>query len=174
MLHLLNFDRDSKANTHKDDKVRTLCFCAFCRLPRKVYHKTRLNWMDAAGAACAAILLMWIIWQSLDFRVFLLFVFLLGLADLVITFKRRLALVCPYCGFDPSLYLRSHEKAAEKVKRFIQKKSQDPLNSFFAHPLLIAKKLQGIPLLQAKSARGSRVRVLSTVPPPPDSTLGPI
>ncbi len=51
----------------------------------------------------------------------------------------RLAIVCKYCGFDPVVYLKNPEMAAEKVKNFML----DRKNS--ANFLLSTKQYEQIP-----------------------------
>jgi len=50
-------------------------------------------------------------------------------------------IVCNHCGFDPVLYVRNPEKAAEKVNRKLQERKNNPA-SVLARPLHLPKITQ--------------------------------
>ena len=92
------------------------CLCAFCQLERRVYRKKHISLANALLALVASLVVMLGIWQKLDPRGLVLFVLFLAIAEMFIQIRWRLTLACPFCGFDPILYLRNPEKAADKVK----------------------------------------------------------
>jgi hypothetical protein len=47
-----------------------------------------------------------------------------------------MGIVCQHCGFDPSLYMKKPELAAEKVKLHLEKRKLNPA-SWLADPLQI-------------------------------------
>jgi len=87
---------------------------------------------SALGAGVA----MYAFWQGFDARVLVIFVFFLALAEVFVQVRWRLNVVCPNCGFDPVLYLRDTDKAAEKVKIHLTRRKEDPI-SLFRRPLNI-------------------------------------
>ena len=102
------------------------CFCAFCRSERKVYTKKRISFSDILSCALGAATIMFAIWQGFDPRVMLIFVVFLAMAETFVHLRWRLAIVCPHCGFDPVLYAKEPEKAAQKVKLHLDKRKLDP------------------------------------------------
>lgn len=106
------------------------CFCAFCRSERVVYRKKHISFFDGALAAAASFLLGFIVWQDIDPRVLMFFAFGLGFAELFIQVRWRLSISCPHCGFDPVLYKRNKDLAAERVKAFLELRREDPMSAF--------------------------------------------
>jgi hypothetical protein len=80
-------------------------------------------------------LLTLIFWQKPDPKglVFLSVFFIFG--EIWVRIKWRLDLVCKFCGFDPLLYIKSPELAAEKVKAHMDEQKSDPLYALHAHKL---------------------------------------
>lgn len=64
----------------------------------------------------ASLVVMMGVWQAIDARVLVLFVFCLAIAELFIQIRWRLTLACPFCGFDPVLYIKDPQQAAAKVR----------------------------------------------------------
>lgn len=109
---------------------REKCFCAFCKSPRYIYKKKSVNLFNIFSSLLMAVAAMFIIWQGFNPQVIFLFVFFLVSSEILIQFRWRLNIVCPHCGFDPSLYLKDHERAAEKVKLHLEKRKNDPETIF--------------------------------------------
>ena len=112
------------------------CYCAFCRSPRAIYRKRHVGIVDLLLALASSWLLSMILWQDLDPRAVVVFVLGLGLAEMFVIFRWRLSIACSRCGFDPVLYKKSPEKAAEKVRRYIDERRNDPLGAFSLPPKL--------------------------------------
>lgn len=68
----------------------------------------------------ASPILMWLLWGGPDARVFVIFACLLGVAEYFVQLRWRMSVICRACGFDPVLYLKSPEKAAELVKKKLE------------------------------------------------------
>lgn len=102
------------------------CFCAFCRVPRRVYKKRRLSFANVLATGLVSGTSMYAIWHGWNPRVFLIFLPLLLLSELFIQMRWRFAIVCKNCGFDPVLYVKSPEKAAARVKEFLEQTKADP------------------------------------------------
>lgn len=105
---------------------RKACFCAFCKTERKLYLKKNIGWLDAFGSAMGAIVLTYALFQELDPRGVFFFLALAIAGEVFVKLRWRMNIVCHHCGFDPALYVKNPEGAAEKVKIFLQKRKEDP------------------------------------------------
>jgi hypothetical protein len=112
------------------------CYCAFCRSERIVYKKKHVSAVDAGMALFATVLLSFLIWQDFDPRSVFLFVISLGLAEFFIIFRWRLSIACPHCGFDPVVYKKNRQMAADRVKAHMSQRREDPLWLFNPPPKL--------------------------------------
>ncbi len=101
-------------------------FCAFCRSPRRVPSSKRIGLRHIAGAFLAAALSMVVIWQEFDPRVLMVFVIFIASAEIFVQIRWRMSLSCRQCGFDPVIYKKNAEVAAEKVKDHLLRRKQDP------------------------------------------------
>jgi len=102
------------------------CYCAFCKMPRKIYRKRAvsfINFIQALGIAMAASFLFW---QQLDPRALVIFVLALMIIEIGILVRNRYDAECPHCAFDPIVYVRDQVKACEKVKRHLEARKEDP------------------------------------------------
>lgn len=97
-------------------KVSEKIYCAFCRIERNAYTKRSINFKNILLVLLASCLLMVVFWQSFDPKVFILFSVFLFLSEVFIQIRWRLSVTCPYCGFDPVVYVKDKEKASQKVK----------------------------------------------------------
>ena len=114
------------------------CFCAFCRKERRVYSQKNIDFTDFLVTGVASISLTFVIWQELNPKGFLLWIPIVLLTAVSIHLRWRLTLPCPHCGFDPVLYTRDRHLAAERVKRFLQRRRLDP-SYLLAEPLDLPK-----------------------------------
>ena len=146
---------DRKLNSTRKD-----CYCAFCKSPRKIYTKRRINLFNILGSVFASVLVMYTIFQGFDPRVMLIFVVLLAISEVFVQFKWRVAIVCQHCGFDPVLYLKDSIKASEKVKIKLAQRKKDPA-SLFGPALNIAtitKKKEEVPPPISKAAAAAAAK----------------
>ena len=118
---------------------REKCFCAFCKSERTVYRTKRVGWIHIIEGTMASSVIMAGVWHRFDPRVVLIFVAYLAIAESFLQFRWRLGLICKHCGFDPSLYLKDSDLAAEKVKTFLEKRRSDP--SYLLRPKLNLPKV---------------------------------
>lgn len=118
--------------------LRQNCYCAFCGQPRKIYKLKRANVTHFLLSLLISILFMWAVWQRLEPRGILVFIVVQVAIEVVIHTRWRLSLNCRHCGFDPLLYLRDHNKAANKVKDYLERRRSDP-RFLLAPALRIAK-----------------------------------
>ena len=101
-------------------------YCAFCKSPRKLYNKKSISIVDFVLLAGLWAVLMYLFFQGIEPKFILVFVSFLAIAEMVIQVRRRISLVCRRCGFDPILYLKSPEKAADKVTKFLDLRKNRP------------------------------------------------
>lgn len=142
-------------NLEKKFGNRKDCFCAFCKTPRVVYVKKRINLFNIIAAAFGSIILMFVLFQNFDPRVTLIFVGFLALAEMFVQIRWRLNIVCQECGFDPALYIREPNKAVEKVKLHLEKRAQDPQN--LLRPRLKLPVLSKPSEKEKQGVKGSRI-----------------
>jgi hypothetical protein len=118
-------------------------YCAFCKTPRKMRSKKHIQAAEVFLSLAASFVLMLLFFQNFDFRVIPIFAFVLSFYEFLIQIQYRLSLPCPHCGFDPLLYLRSHQKACAQVIAHLEKRKQDPEALLRAKPLNLPKIKKG-------------------------------
>jgi hypothetical protein len=77
---------------------------------------------------------MYCFWGAFDPRVLVIFAMALGITETFIQIRWRLSISCKQCGFDPVLYLKDADKAAEKVNEHLKQRRLDP-QYLLARPL---------------------------------------
>lgn len=107
-------------------KARNNCYCAFCRMPRRIYKKRNIGFLNIIYAALSSLVLMSVFWSGFDPRVLVIFAVFLAMTEVFIQIRWRLSVSCKQCGFDPVLYVKEPEKAAEKVTAHLKKRREDP------------------------------------------------
>ncbi|MCE3011007.1 MAG: hypothetical protein LW875_10385 [Proteobacteria bacterium] len=117
---------------------RTDCYCAFCKAPRSVYQKKRLGAFNMLASGVCSLALMYTLWQKFDPRVFVFFGIFLAFAEIFVQLRWRVNIVCNHCGFDPVLYVKNPEKAAERVNLKLQERKNNPAK-ILARPLQLPK-----------------------------------
>lgn len=105
---------------------RVQTYCAFCRVPRKIYIKKRIGLGEIILSLVGTLLTMEFVFQGFDIRASVFLVFFLFMAELFIQMRWRTSLVCPHCGFDPVLYAKKPEDAATRVKAHLESRQDDP------------------------------------------------
>ncbi len=100
--------------------------CAFCRLTHRVYLKKEVSVFDGGLLLFVTGLLAYAIWGGPDLRSLLIFMSLAFCFQVFLRVRYRESLKCPHCGFDPILYKRNSEKAAERVSDFLEKRKDNP------------------------------------------------
>ncbi len=137
--------------------MRKNCFCAFCRSPRRIYKKRNIGILNVVYAAMAALIVMYMFWQDLDPRGLMIFAILLAMTETFIQFRWRLSIPCRQCGFDPVVYLKDPDKAADKVTLHLEKRRADP-RFLMTKPLNLPTLSKEKSLaLQNKSKKGTLV-----------------
>lgn len=62
-------------------------------------------------------------------------------AEVFIKIRWRLHIVCQSCGFDPVVYVRNPQKAAELVTAYMDRRSRDPI-ALLRRPLNLPSRAQ--------------------------------
>jgi hypothetical protein len=106
--------------------ARKFCYCAFCKIERKVYSNKHLSLVDVIAMVGLGIVLTYAVFKSLDPRGLAIVGTLLTIAEFFAQTKWRTAMICRNCGFDPVIYIRNPELAGLKIKAFLEKRSEAP------------------------------------------------
>lgn len=138
-------------------KSKNNCYCAFCRTPRRIYSRRNIGVVNIFYAALASALVMYCVWRDFDPRMLVIFAVFLAFAETFIQIRWRLSVYCKQCGFDPVLYVKDPEKAAEKVTAHLQQRREDP-KYLLAKPLnLPSLTKEKAEALQNKDKKGSLI-----------------
>lgn len=116
-------------------KEQNKCFCAFCKSPRRVEAKKHVNWINVLLSAMVSLVLMWTLWFEVNPKAVILFVMCLVVSEIFLQIRWRLSLACPHCQFDPLLYIKSPERASERVRRHFDSIQETPSYVMGYHPL---------------------------------------
>ena len=109
-------------------------YCAFCRTPRVIFRKRNISLGNIISSVLGSGVLMWVLWGQPDARVFVVFVCLLAIAEVLVQIRWRMSVVCRVCGFDPVLYVKEPAQAVRLVKEALDRRRQSPA-SLLANPL---------------------------------------
>jgi hypothetical protein len=107
---------------------RKSCYCAFCKTIRKVYTHKHLSAIEVLSLVLLSIVVNYSLYHSMDPRGLFIVGTILIVAELFTQMKWRTAMICRNCGFDPIVYLRSPEQAGLKIKAFLERRSESPLD----------------------------------------------
>ncbi|MGZ3803854.1 MAG: hypothetical protein ACXVB4_06580 [Pseudobdellovibrionaceae bacterium] len=103
-----------------------------------------MSFLNIIYAALLSLLVMYCFWSAFDPRVLVIFAVALGFTETFIQIRWRLSVPCKQCGFDPVLYLKDADKAADKVTEHLKQRRLNP-------KYLLAKPLN-LPSLSAAKA----------------------
>ncbi|MEI7974162.1 MAG: hypothetical protein WCH11_07330 [Bdellovibrio sp.] len=117
---------------------REQIFCAFCRIPSRIYRTRSLGFRGLVGLTILSLSLgclmfsgwlgRWPIWWTAGS------IFLILLTEIVVHLRWRTSVICRQCGFDPILYKKSPAQAAAQVKQRLENRKKDP-RALLARPL---------------------------------------
>jgi hypothetical protein len=105
---------------------RKFCYCAFCKVERKVYASRHLSLVEIIGLVFLGIISTYTVFRSLDPRGLFFVALLMLLGEAFAQSKWRVSMICTNCGFDPVVYVRSPEQAGLKIKAFLDKRADSP------------------------------------------------
>ena len=106
--------------------LRKSCYCAFCKVERKVYANKHLGLIDMIGLIGMGVVITFAVFKSFDPRGLFFVGLLLVTGEAFSQIKWRTAMVCRNCGFDPVIYVRSPDQAGLKIKAFLEKRADNP------------------------------------------------
>ncbi|MDZ4661756.1 MAG: hypothetical protein SGJ18_09070 [Pseudomonadota bacterium] len=122
----------SKARLYSS--CETVCYCAFCREKRRVNLKKSISLVNVIQAAVLSYLGMMALWREFDARVFFIFAVVISLTEILLLVRWRFGVICPHCGFDPVLYLKSPEQVVTKVQAHLKRYDDNPKSSLTPSP----------------------------------------
>lgn len=100
--------------------------CVFCKLDHRVYLKKEVSIFDVVVLLAVTGLMAFAIWGGPDLRSMLIFMSMAFILQVFLRVRYRESIKCPHCGFDPILYQQNNEEAAQRVKAFMEKRSDNP------------------------------------------------
>ena len=106
--------------------LRKSCYCAFCKVERKVYANKHLGLVDMVGLIGLGVVFTFAVFKSFDPRGLFFVGIILVIAEAFSQIKWRTAMVCRNCGFDPVVYVRNPDQAGLKIKAFLETRSGKP------------------------------------------------
>jgi hypothetical protein len=122
---------------------RKSCYCAFCKIERKVYTNKHLDLLAVLSLVGFGIILTFAVFKELDPRGLAIVGTLLIMGELFSQTKWRTAMICRNCGFDPVVYVRNPEQAGLKIKAFLEKRSESPEHLLMPPVVLPKKSVKG-------------------------------
>ena len=141
-------------------------YCAYCKAPRRIYLKRHVTATNVWLSFLLSVVVTLAVWNTLDPRALFLFGIFLSVAEVFVQLRWRLGLRCQHCGFDPVIYLRDPNRAADIVKAQFQDKSQR-LEFFFTESPLLRKaamsKMRSQRMQKHLEARGPEGQMTSPI-----------
>ena len=106
--------------------ARKSCYCAFCKVERKVYANKHLTLVSIIGLVLLGLVMTLTVFKTLDPRGLAIVGTLLIIAEIFSQTKWRTSMICRNCGFDPVVYVRNPEQAGLKIKAFLEMRKDSP------------------------------------------------
>ncbi len=91
-----------------------------------MYLKKEVSIFDVMILLAVTALLAFAIWEGPDLRSLVIFSGLAFVLQVFLRIRYRESVKCPHCGFDPILYKKSPQKAADGVNQFIALRKDNP------------------------------------------------
>ncbi len=117
-------------------RLRDHRYCAFCKTPRRVYLKKHVDLTNVVAAMLLSAAVTLTYAGQVDPRGLVLFCVIIGVSELMVYLRWRIAVVCKMCGFDPVIYKRSPAAAAFRVREFFEQQVENPRFQLSKSPLL--------------------------------------
>ncbi len=102
-------------------------YCSFCKLPQKVYKSKHIGVFVILALTVVGAVFTYLVWQDFHWTGVVLFLILAVTAEMVAQMRWRMSIRCSACGFDPVVYKRNPQVAADAVKAFLAERKKDPL-----------------------------------------------
>jgi hypothetical protein len=120
--------------------VKEQAYCIFCKSKKYVYTKKHANFVNWVLSIFCAIFIGFIVFGDIDFKSVIFLGVLIAIAEIFIHLRWRMSLICHECGFDPIIYLKDPEAAAQIVKKKLHDRSNNPAN-YLKPPLKVPIKI---------------------------------
>lgn len=142
---------------------RIQTFCAFCKVPRKIYLKKNVGWFEIFISLIASIAIMEIKFNGFDLRGVAILAFFLFIAESFLQARWRMTIRCTHCGFDPVVYKKNPNIAAQNVKLHLEA-TQDKPGRYLGPAMHIPTRTKEKSLSQSKTvAVSSKLNSKSTL-----------
>lgn len=122
---------------------RKSCYCAFCKVERKVYRHKHLAIVDVIGLVILGITITFAVYKTLEPRGLFFIAVLLLVGEAFAQTKWRTSMVCRNCGFDPVVYVRNPEQAGLKIRAFLDTRAESPAH-LLRLPVQLPKRAEKI------------------------------
>lgn len=93
-------------------------FCPLCHNHQVTSISSKLNWREHARIMALTLALTFVLWEILAGATLLAYMVIWAVYEFVHRTRKRTALVCRTCGFDPFLYKQDVQKARVAVRQF--------------------------------------------------------
>lgn len=114
-------------------KISHKVFCAFCKIPRRVYLKKHIGFVNVFFAILGCLPLMYFMWGGFDARIFIIFTLFLCIGETFVLIRWRLSMKCPYCSFDPILYKKNRKLLIKNIQDTLVKARRSPISLLSAN-----------------------------------------
>jgi len=154
-------------------RLRGRCYCAFCKAERKIYVKKHVDLTNVVGAILLAMAVGQAYWGAPDPRALVLFCVTIVALEVFVYLRWRASLICSLCGFDPIIYKRSPEQAAQRVRAFYREREENPQFWLSRSPLLERKRAARVQERKASEYKELEAKLLARRPAKTASPLAP-
>jgi hypothetical protein len=103
------------------------CYCALCRLPRKLRYSRHLSALHYGQILVLALVFTGATFPFFGFKGVGSLPIIWALFESIHKSLYRKDLKCPYCGFDPKWYKKDVKLARQKVEEFLQQNPDSPV-----------------------------------------------
>ncbi len=121
---------------------RKSCYCAFCKVERKVYLSKHLSLIGVISLSLLSVVLTYALFRDLDVRGLSILSMLLILGEIFQQTKWRTSMICRNCGFDPVMYIKDPNAAGLKIKAFLDRRKDSPESLLKPAVLMPVKKVK--------------------------------
>lgn len=129
----------------KNSRKTIQCYCAFCKLPKKVYPKSGLGKLRILFCFLVSMPVSYVIWGEINPSLLFICALFIAMAEGFLQLRRRVSIVCRHCGFDPLVYVQSPPMAAAKVKAHLEKRKNNPA-SILGPALNLPRRKKPVPV----------------------------
>lgn len=147
---------------HFHRKGRVHFFCPLCKYHQSTNTIKRFGWRNLAQLAIATITTTYLAFPIFGWKgISMFFVYMAGF-EFFYRLRKRHALICTSCGFDPFLYKQDVQRARQALKTHWQKRIE-------TENLFVGKKLKNYQTKSLAEAGDIAVGSISAAPPVGDS-----